>query len=204
MSDAPAMPVFPDAYLADTTHLTTEEHGAYLLLLMAMWRRNGVVPNDDKDLARIVGLDISRWRKTKRRLLSLLTVDSECLTQKRLLKEWQYVQEKRNKNAANGSRGGRPKSNINSRLVKANGYENNNPNESPHNPEPIPIEKPSGFSERASAQKGSPRGWVQIRKSSDAAASLIEDIERHDEGRTQNGNALPGDALRLVSAVGGK
>lgn len=204
MSDAPAMPVFPDAYLADTTHLTTEEHGAYLLLLMAMWRRNGVVPNDDKDLARIVGLDISRWRKTKRRLLSLLTVEGEYLTQKRLLKEWQYVQEKRNKNAANGSKGGRPKSNINNRLAKANGYENNNPNESPHNPEPIPIEKPSGFSERASAQKGSPRGWVQIRKSSDAAASLIEDIERHDEGRTQNGNAFAGDALRLVSAVGGQ
>lgn len=157
MSDAPAMPVFPDAYLADTTHLTTEEHGAYLLLLMAMWRRGGAVPNDDRDLARIVGLELRVWRKTKRRLLPLLSIEGDLLTQKRLRKEWEYVQEKRNKNAANGRRGGRPKGNINNRLDKANGYQNDNPNESPHNPEPIPIEKANAFSGRASAQKKSPR-----------------------------------------------
>jgi uncharacterized protein YdaU (DUF1376 family) len=157
MSDAPAMPVFPDAYLADTTHLTTEEHGAYLLLLMAMWRRGGIVPNADADLARIVGMDVRAWRKTKRRLLPLLSVEGEFLTQKRLRKEWEYVQEKRNKNAANGRQGGRPRSNINNRLGKANGSQNNNPNESPHNPEPIPIEKAKAFSERAGAQKKSDR-----------------------------------------------
>ena len=65
MSTAPIMPLFPDAYLADTTHLTTEEHGAYLLLLMAMWRRSGKVPNDDADLARIVGLSRLKMAKNQ-------------------------------------------------------------------------------------------------------------------------------------------
>ena len=68
MSKAPAMPMYWDAYLADTTHLTTEEHGAYMLLLAAMWRRDGSVPDDDKDNARIIGLTVAKWRKIKARL----------------------------------------------------------------------------------------------------------------------------------------
>lgn len=85
MSSAPAMPVFPDAYLADTTHLSTEEHGAYFLLLMAMWRRNGTVPDDDRDIARIVGLDIKAWRKMRKRLMPFLTVDGEAIGSRHIL-----------------------------------------------------------------------------------------------------------------------
>lgn len=131
MSAAPAMPIFPDAYLADTTHLTTEEHGVYLLLLMAMWRRNGTVPNDDKDLARIVGLSVSKWMKTKARLSSFLIIGDDEISQKRLKKEWDYCQEIREKNARNGAKGGRPAYNKNNDIAKANGSVSVNPNESP-------------------------------------------------------------------------
>lgn len=70
------MPMYWDAYLADTTHLTTEEHGAYLLLLGAMWRRNGWVPDDDKDNARILGMTTGKWRKVKARLMPFLTAEN--------------------------------------------------------------------------------------------------------------------------------
>ncbi len=97
MSQAPSMPLFIDAYIADTTHLSTEEHGAYLLLLMAMWRRNGAVPDDDRDLARMVGLSVGRWKKVKDRLLPFLSVEDGEITQKRLKSEWEFVQKSRKK-----------------------------------------------------------------------------------------------------------
>jgi len=141
MSQAPSMPVFWDAYLADTTHLSTEEHGAYLLLLGAMWRRNGSVPDDDRDNARITGLTPAKWRRIKARLAPLLTFSDDEITQKKLQKTWKETQEKIEKNRINGAKGGRPKTHKNNVLRLANGFAADNPNESIPEPEPEPIEE---------------------------------------------------------------
>lgn len=62
MSEAPAMPVFCDAYLADTMHLSLDEHGAYVKILMVTWRNNGIPLKDDpKRIARVLGISVSRW-----------------------------------------------------------------------------------------------------------------------------------------------
>ena len=58
------MKFFPADYLADTTHLNTEQHGAYTLLLFTYWRR-GSLPDDDAVLARITGLEAQRWADHK-------------------------------------------------------------------------------------------------------------------------------------------
>jgi uncharacterized protein YdaU (DUF1376 family) len=54
------MPVFIGDYLADTMHLSTEQHGAYLLLLFHLWRK-GSLRDDDAELAKISGLSTKAW-----------------------------------------------------------------------------------------------------------------------------------------------
>ena len=64
MSATPWMRFFPADYLADTRRLTTEQHGAYLLLLMDSWS-SGALPDDDTVLARVAGLDAKRWAQVR-------------------------------------------------------------------------------------------------------------------------------------------
>lgn len=64
MSSTPWMPFYPADYLADTRRLTTEQHGAYLLLLMDNWV-SGALPDDDAVLARVAGLDAERWAQVR-------------------------------------------------------------------------------------------------------------------------------------------
>ena len=64
MSATPWMRFFPADYLADTRRLTTEQHGAYLLLLMDSWT-SGALPDDDAVLARVAGLDAESWARTR-------------------------------------------------------------------------------------------------------------------------------------------
>ena len=54
------MPFYIGDYLADTGRLTTEQHGAYLLLLFDYWR-NGALPDDDATRARVCRLPADAW-----------------------------------------------------------------------------------------------------------------------------------------------
>lgn len=62
MSQRPWFPVYPGDYLADTMHLSLEEHGAYLKLLMHAWQHDGVIPEENKMRARILGIHHHRSR----------------------------------------------------------------------------------------------------------------------------------------------
>lgn len=90
MAEFPYMPLWTDAYLGDTRHLTTEEHGAYLLLLMEAWRRPSCsLPDSDQLLARLSGLTPAKWKRAKPIIMGFWKIDgrSREWVQKRLKKE---------------------------------------------------------------------------------------------------------------------
>jgi uncharacterized protein YdaU (DUF1376 family) len=51
-------------YLGDTGHLTTTQHGAYLLLMMHYWRK-GELPDDDRQLSKITKLPSKVWNECR-------------------------------------------------------------------------------------------------------------------------------------------
>lgn len=77
------MPLYVGDYLADTMHLTTAEHGAYVLLLMHSWR-TGPLPDDDSRLAAIVRADAAAWRRMAPTIRAFFDVTDAGLVQRRL------------------------------------------------------------------------------------------------------------------------
>ena len=59
MAALPYMQLYIADYLADTMHLSTEEHGAYLLLMFNYWQTGRAIPKNR--LAKIARLSNDRW-----------------------------------------------------------------------------------------------------------------------------------------------
>ena len=135
---SPFMQFYVADYLGDTRHLTTEQHGAYLLLLMTMWRSDGRLPNEAKKLARIAGCSPSRWARISEDVLEFFDVDGDFLTNRRLTRELEKASEKSIKRAVSGSQGGKAKAlkDKGSAIANANGLPC-------HSSEPEPEEPPN-------------------------------------------------------------
>lgn len=80
------MPLYIADYLADTSRLTLEQHGAYLLLIMDYWR-NGPPPDDQAILSRIVGATEKQWSAIAPVLQRLFRVESGLWRHKRIDEE---------------------------------------------------------------------------------------------------------------------
>lgn len=155
MADYPALPLWTDAYLADTRHLSDAEHGRYLLLLMDMWRSPGCrFPNDPAWLAR-------KFRRTvealEAEIMPLLREFCQCdgnwWTQKRLARESQYVQRtSRNNSAAAKSRWRKEKGECVRNAQDGNAFA------MPPHPHPHPDSTPQSVQETSSLSQTAPKG----------------------------------------------
>ena len=104
MREFPALPLFMDAYLADTRHLTAAQHGAYLLLLMMAWRLpDCALPNDDKLLARWAAMDQRTWQRNKAEVMAFWHLgEDQKFRQNRRSSERHYVSDVSCKKSAAG------------------------------------------------------------------------------------------------------
>mgnify|MGYP005992915633 CR=1 FL=1 len=67
------MPFYVGDYLGDTQRLTTEQHGAYLLLILDYWR-NGPAPDDDAVLQQITKLERAAWKRHRPALARMFQI----------------------------------------------------------------------------------------------------------------------------------
>lgn len=144
MTDAPVMPLYTDAYISDTMHLTCEQHGAYLLILMATWRNNGnPLPDDDTRLARICRVSPRKWRASIRPVLvEFFDISDGSWRQKRLQKIFKHVAEKIETNRLNAARGGKAKARKTNNTGIANATNSLGPNSSDGPSKNLPIHEP--------------------------------------------------------------
>ncbi len=87
MSAPPYMKLYWGDYHRDTRHLNRGEHGAYLLLLSALWNEGGRIPADDDTLARYALCTAEEWEQIKPRILAFFIVRRGKLTHKRVTEE---------------------------------------------------------------------------------------------------------------------
>jgi uncharacterized protein YdaU (DUF1376 family) len=115
------MPFYVGDYQADTQHLTTLEHGAYMLLIMHYWR-HGELPDNDSALAKIAKLRIDKWKRLAPTIRAFFVphktifmrdgfvpLKGNFLRHKRVEAELAKYREKIDKRAAAGKKGGEKK-----------------------------------------------------------------------------------------------
>lgn len=89
------MPLYIGDYLADTQLLNAEQHGAYLLIIMAYWKNGGPIPSDESILCTITRMPSKQWRKSRGPVLAFFREVDGKLVSKRVDAELVRAQKKR-------------------------------------------------------------------------------------------------------------
>jgi uncharacterized protein YdaU (DUF1376 family) len=165
MAEFPALPIFTDAYLADTRHLSAAQHGAYLLLLMMAWRLpDCALPDNDETLAKWCSMDKRTFLKNKDAIMSFWSRnDAGKFVQKRLLDERKYVVQLRSKNSEAGKASALKRLNRGSTSVQPKVNETSTPT-----PTPTPIPK---------------RKNIQAAKPPDVSDQVWQDFVEHRKAK---------------------
>ncbi|MGP9834233.1 YdaU family protein [Marinobacter sp. NSM] len=91
MAALPYIQLYTADYLADTMHLTTEEHGAYLLLIFNYWQTGKPIPK--KRLQKIARISNDRWPSVEDSLSEFFADDGEFWVHGRIERDLDAVKD---------------------------------------------------------------------------------------------------------------
>lgn len=100
MAALPYMQLYVADYLADTMHLSTEEHGAYLLLIFNYWQTGKPIPK--KRLQKIARVPNDRWPTVEESLSEFFTDNGTDWVHERIEADLAAVEEAQAQRAAAG------------------------------------------------------------------------------------------------------
>ena len=115
MAALPYIQLYVSDYLADTMHLSTEEHGAYLLLIMNYWQTGKPIPKNR--LARISGLN-DRWHSVEPSLTEFFKDDGESWIHGRIEGDLKVAREAQEQRARAGKASAEAKKRAKSEEIK--------------------------------------------------------------------------------------
>lgn len=123
MAEFPALPIWTDAWLSDTRHLTAAEQGAYFLLVITAWRMHDcALPNSDKLLARWAAMDARTWQRHKAIVLAFWELgDDQKWRQAKLCDVRKDVEHVRSKKSAAGKSSSLIRNERRQRMLQHNG-----------------------------------------------------------------------------------
>jgi len=95
----PYFKLYASTFIVETIDMTSEERGAYMLLLCHAWLANsrGVLTTKDDELARLAQMSLENWKKIKVRVLSKFKTSNAKIMSIMLIDHWKDCQEKSTK-----------------------------------------------------------------------------------------------------------
>jgi uncharacterized protein YdaU (DUF1376 family) len=199
------MPLYVGDYLRDTGHLTTEEHGAYFLLIMQAWTKGGILPVNEAPLRSITKMDPKAWKASSATLLAFFQVDGDVLRHKRITIELATTGSISEKRKSAGKAGGEAKAKNTKQTDSigggklptpdvANGVANDLANDLANGKQKgRPSPSPSAF---AIAQAGDGEAAPPLSKPSITASAVTE-----EEPPIDDVTRLWRDGLKIVRAL---
>src|SRR4051812_8439109 len=96
-------------HLKDTSHFSTEDHGAYLLLYMSFWVAYGKVEYSDARFANIARVPVEQWLKHFKPLFQPFFIDKDGCWLNETIREQRLKADKVSlARSEAGRKGGRP------------------------------------------------------------------------------------------------